>query len=261
MESVSLASLFGGLPFLDHNFAVGRFLAAVACVRRHHATQLGWDDTIQSEQLLDVDTVAQLRNSLGMAGTLRRTETTAAHVQQIRSATRSILAVRSDWQPFFNIPLQFHAFPDSDVISFSTYSLPQQLFLGSRAFVTEAELSEQIMHELTHTWTYMIEELWRFHRWEDTRKFRLPSGTADRTATEVLSAGYVAAVLIAYYTTIGATPRVASLHSYLTGCLDLVTEYEQLTDTGREVAARLDRFAQEWAPVSMAGCPRSAVTI
>lgn len=107
--------------------------------------------------------------------------------------------------------------------------------------ITSAELREQVVHELSHQWLYLIEELWALEI-HGARHTTLPSGTADRAPAEVLGAAHVAAALIRMYraSTTAPAARLARLADYGSGCLELLGVLDNdLTDAGHSVARRL----------------------
>ncbi|MGP3921232.1 aKG-HExxH-type peptide beta-hydroxylase [Nonomuraea sp. 10N515B] len=105
--------------------------------------------------------------------------------------------------------------------------------------------SRQVTHELCHQWLYMIQEAWRLAR-EGAEQLVLPSGTADRTPSEVLGAAHVAAALVRLHRIdpAGADLQHAADHirylvHYGRGCLSLLDGIGDLTDAGRALAQRL----------------------
>jgi hypothetical protein len=90
-----------------------------------------------------------------------------------------------------------------------------------------------------------MEELWRFER-PSARPVMLPSGTANRSPSEVLGAAHVAAVLIRLYTAAGDAPegRLEKLAVYRAGCLTLLDQIaDDLADLGRDIVRHLKEVA------------------
>lgn len=239
-------TVLGGMPFLDDGFSSGRLLAGVAAVRHVEAERTGNDSGITDAEVdvwLDPARVLQLR------GTSRQmpTEMLTDRYQRMIAETLAELAeLIPSWAPLMKLPVVFSLLsPSNGAISASSRMWPQQVMLADEAFATPAELGEQVVHELSHQWLYLIEELWALEI-AGARHMTLPSGTADRTPAEVLGAAHVVAALIRMHraSTTTSASRLAYLSDYGLGCLELLAALDgDLTDAGRSVVRRLK---EEW---------------
>jgi hypothetical protein len=116
------------------------------------------------------------------------------------------------------------------------------VLLADDAFASDAELREQLLHELAHQWLYLIEDIWPLDT-PGAPLLTLPSGTRDRALAEVLGAAHVAAALARMYAAVGgpgASARISTLTAYGQGCLELAQAASQyLTEAGTTIAQRL----------------------
>lgn len=240
--------LLGGVPFVDDEF---RWEAVLAAVAGRRAWSLG---VLDAQALRSCDPRQLLTPSAGRA--LRIQESIDREIQsaplsplqaaRVRSALDEVQEAFPQWRGVLGLPLEVRALLDPGVISCSCYAWPQHVFLSPAAFSSDAELREQVIHEICHNWLYLIEELWRLHRAGDGRLFRLPSGTAGRNIAEVIGAAHVAASLLRWYgrREAPAESRSSVLGEYLHGCLDTLggLEPEALTATGRFLFEGLNAF-------------------
>ena len=103
------------------------------------------------------------------------------------------------WAPLLSLPVRYaRLHPDGGAISASSRDWPQHVLLADDAFASDAELREQLVHELAHQWLYLIEDIWPLDR-PGAARLTLPSGTRDRAPAEVLGAAHVAAALTRMY--------------------------------------------------------------
>ena len=233
----SLTTLFGGVPFLDLSFDTHKMMSAVACSRAWRV--LGGEVeqlAIKNLPVLLVPSVARrLRLNEGVDVSLQSQSLTVDQERQIERALAYVVRIVPHWKPLLNLPLTLRSIYKSKAISCSSYAYPQHIFLSPGAFTSDIELREQLLHEISHNWLYLIEELWPLHRPEYVERFQLPSGTPNRNASEVLGAAYVAAVLLDWYAAQASlsisVERSAYLRRYLVGCLSLLNtiRYSHLT--------------------------------
>ncbi|MFI9597876.1 aKG-HExxH-type peptide beta-hydroxylase [Nonomuraea sp. NPDC052265] len=233
-----------GMPFLDDGFAARRLLAGAAAARHVEAERQGRTSSIPGtasgvEQWLAPARIVLLRPSAQPipAGPLSPGEN-----RLIDDALRQILVAVPAWEVLVRLPVRYallHA--EGGAISASSRAWPQHVLLAPEAFATPLELVEHLLHELSHQWLYLIQELWALDGGHAER-LTLPSGTAGRTPSEVLGAAHVAAVLTRLYRTTGgqAETRLTALRDYGLGCLNLLdSRVELLTPAGWQIARRL----------------------
>lgn len=233
MESISLEGLFGGLPFLDRSFRTDKFLTAVACARRHRHARTG-------ASALDLTRYLQPTVALKVAGArIPGNPPSSGHAAQVEGALSQLVARRPIWRPLLQLPVVLRTHDSPKVLGYSSAARPQHFVLGPRAFTDEEELREQVLHEVAHIWLYMVQELWPLHHPTAQDTFVLPSGVGGKSATGVLDAAFVAAVLRQYYShNRGRLERTAFLGRYMDECL-VALRSAALTHFGLEVASRL----------------------
>ena len=236
MEIV-LCEQFGGLPFLSDGFLPIRLQTAVACVRQHRARQIG-EPILPLAQYLDPPTARAIYSKL--------MDVHDQHVispldkQRDEDCTRArkfVSQVVDGWHPLMFFPIQVYSFDNSDVIGFSNAAIPQHIFLNEICWDAEQELHEQILHETAHVWMYFVEELWAFSSPKAPPTYSLPSGISGKTATSMLRAAFVAAVLAKYYKKRGDcfAKRSEYLLDYCRSCLDPIASDDDLTSIGMQV--------------------------
>lgn len=244
---INLRSLFGGIPFLDQEFRVADFLTAVAVARRERARRSGMaleplENYLQPFTARAVYDSTLMRNPLNLGRTL-----TASEANLVSRSVALIAHEMHLFTPLITIPLDTRRSKDELIIGYSNASRPQTIFLGPLSWTSLVEMREQVLHEIAHVWLYMIEELWPLHKAGNTQTFTLPSGVRNKSATGVLNAAFVAAVLAKFYRSMGVAWIVRSrdLTVYLEGCLNCMSGFNELTHIGREVRVRLGESLNE----------------
>jgi hypothetical protein len=232
-----------GMPFLDDGFASGRLLAVIAAARYGVAERQGLVGGVPRH--LAEAWLAPARAYLVNAGPtpMPAQPLRAAGKQQIASVLAGLAADVPAWAPLLRLPVRYaRLHPDGGAISASSRDWPQHVLLADDAFAGDAELREQLLHELAHQWLYLIEDIWPLDR-PGAARLTLPSGTKDRAPAEVLGAAHVAAALARMYTTAGgrgAEARISALTAYGQGCLELAQAASaDLTEAGTTIAQRL----------------------
>ncbi|RCG33334.1 TetR family transcriptional regulator [Sphaerisporangium album] len=238
-------ALLGGLPFLDEEFAAKRLLAAVAAARHVTAERQGKAGRITDNAL---ETWLAPSGALLLGGGQPIPAIPLAPVQkdQVNGALTELGSLIPTWTALTTLPVRYACLHvPNGAISASSRAWPQHVLLAEDAFATPLELREQITHELAHQWLYLMEELWRIEL-PSARPVTLPSGTANRSPSEVLGAAHVAAVLTRLYAEAGDAPegRLERLAAYQAGCLALLDQIaDDLTDLGRDIARHLKEVA------------------
>jgi hypothetical protein len=166
-----------------------------------------------------------------------------ARKQQIADARAGLAAGMPAWEPLLSLPVRYaRLHPPGGAISASSRDWPQHVLLADEAFASDAELREQLVHELAHQWLYLIEDIWPLDM-PGAVLLTLPSGTRDRAPAEILGAAHVAAALCRMYAAAcgpGAGARISALTAYGQGCLELAHAVSaDLTEAGNMIAQRL----------------------
>jgi hypothetical protein len=233
----------GGMPFLDDGFASRRLLAIIAAARHCAAERLGLVGGLPRQQA--EAWLAPARAYLVNAGPtpMPAQPLRVALKQQITDTLAALAAGIPAWAPLLSLPVRYARLrPDGGAISASSRDWPQHVLLADDAFATDAELREQLVHELAHQWLYMIEDIWPLDT-PGAARLTLPSGTMCRAPAEVLGAAHVAAVLSRMYATVGgpaAEARIRTLTAYGRCCLELAQGASaNLTEAGTTIAQRL----------------------
>lgn len=235
-------SLLDGCPFLDDQFADRRLLAAVAAVRHVDGERAG-----QAAGITAAEAEAWLAPA--RAYMLRGTQRIPARPlsphrhEMIRDVLAELAAVIPAWDRLLKLPVRYALLNTANgAISASSRTWPQHILLADAAFGSREELSEQVLHELTHQWLYLVQEVWALQR-PGAGTFILPSGTAGREPAEVLGAALVVVTLLRLYRSTPrrqSSDRLGQLSDYGTGCLALLADRdEELSDAGRQLARRL----------------------
>ncbi|MFI6705394.1 aKG-HExxH-type peptide beta-hydroxylase [Nonomuraea sp. NPDC050478] len=239
-------STLAGMPFLDDSFDYGQLLAAVAAVRHVRAESLSLPRVSEAQAGAWLDPGRALlleQDQVHVPG--------EAFKRGRQEAIDSVLDTLADtvpaWRPLVRLPVRFLLMDTGDgAISASCRDWPQHVLLADVAFANHRELREQVTHELCHQWLYMIQEVWRLAD-AGAEQLILPSGTADRTPSEVLGAAHVAAVLVRLHRVdpAGAGLQASADHiryliDYGRGCISLLDGLgDDLTEAGRALTQRL----------------------
>jgi hypothetical protein len=246
MPLISVTELLGGWPFLDVEFSPNRLMAAVACSRQLLSSHEGDVNVIPISAFLSPELGDRIRNLQG-SNLLRQSEGLSKQQEAAicKSENRIIQRV-SNWLPLMRLPRRYRRMVRTGVISCSCFAHPQTVFLSNEAFRSDEELDEQIVHELCHVWSYLIEEVMPFHCDPCEATFTLPSGTSGKNATEVLGAAYVGAVLYTWYLAsddnCDPVGRKEELRAYIEGCLAIVYNVSGYSESGYELITRLKFF-------------------
>ncbi|MET7335974.1 HEXXH motif-containing putative peptide modification protein [Nonomuraea sp. NPDC005650] len=240
-------STLAGMPFLDDKFDFGQLLAAVAAVRQVRANELGLDGVAPAQAGTWLDPGRALLVQEDPAPLIPGLALSRDRQADITYVLDDLAETVPAWSPLVRLPVRFLLLDTDDgAISASCRDWPQHILLAKVAFARYRELREQVTHELCHQWLYMIQEVWRLAR-EGAEQLILPSGTADRTPSEVLGAAHVAAALgrLHRIDPADAAPQIAAGHiryliDYGRGCLSLLDGIDDdLTDAGRALVQRL----------------------
>jgi hypothetical protein len=251
-----LTSLFGGVPFLDDTFDAAGLLTAVACVRRHLDEGRGLP-TLELGAYLQPDIALQSARRRGGLVAIASSKLDDDLARRVEAAILDVVEAVPGWRPLFALPIVFRQIHDEHVVSRTIPAIPQHVYLGLEAFRAEEVLRESIVHEVSHVWLAIVTEVWPLHDAQVAGDFSLPSGTANKTATQVLFACLFAASVHRYYETLGLTSRSAPFARYLAESLNILESYGGLTAAGEDLRKGLaahSRSAHDRAvPVSGGG--------
>lgn len=221
--TIDHVALFGGVPLANPAFQHARLLAATSVVRAAEAERNGV--AVSGDDLFHPQQITGVRQQ-----TLRQEipshDPSPGQLDAIDEALDLLERSLPHVAPLLEIPIRFRILSDSPAISASSFAWPQHVFLGADAFESPEQLTEQLTHELCHCWLYFMEEVAPVHT-SSERVLRLPSGTSNRDAAEVLGALHVAVALQRLWAGLPVDPapredRVRALRSYADGCIELL---------------------------------------
>jgi hypothetical protein len=250
-QITSLAvSEFGGYPFLDASFNPRRLITAAACVRWGRAVEghLG----LSGRDLVDVmdPHVALAIRRLDLLLDVGWSGISTSQATSVSSAIGLITGCVPEWQELLGLPVVFGSMPAGwSSISASSFAWPQHIWLSGRAFVSEAVLAEQVLHEISHQWIYLIEELAPLQTAGCEVRVVLPSGTGDRSLSELLGALHVSLNLRRLWRELPVDEvlrqrRLAHLEQYVAGCRQILATVDAgLTDEGAAIAQHMTEGA------------------
>ncbi|BCJ65706.1 aKG-HExxH-type peptide beta-hydroxylase [Polymorphospora rubra] len=247
--------LFGGMPFANPDFQPERLLAATSVVRGAEARRHGL--AIEGTALFDPRLITKVRQQHLTQDIPSRAPTSAQNAQ-VEETLGLIARSVPHFAPLLQIPIRFRILENSMAISASSFAWPQHVFLGPEAFGRPAQLAEQITHEMCHCWLYFMEEVTAVQAVSE-RVLRLPSGTANRDAAEVLGALHVAVTLQLLWGRLEVSAeerhdRVVALRTYADGCIELLrgAAASYLTGAGHRLTHDLvrihERLSREVTP-------------
>jgi hypothetical protein len=241
---------FGGYPLLDDGFRSSRLLAAAACVRWQRATSAGMDTSSWEPRAMLDPAVALAVRGLDLRLDIEWIPLSDEDGSAVADALVVICSSVPEWTDLMRMPLRFGSPPPGwGSISASAFAWPQHIWLARRAFATPAGLAEQVLHEISHQWLYLIEEMAPLQAEDADLRVVLPSGTSDRTVSELLGALHVCLNLRRLWKAIPVDDdiralRLDHLEMYIAGCRTTLRDVEHvLTVDGRELAARMDEGA------------------
>ena len=150
---------------------------------------------------------------------------------------------RPDWGELLLLPVLYFGFEDTgeSVYSFTNPVIPQMIFLGREALDSPDDLEETIVHELSHVWMGLLNEVSPLVDPDDESLHVLPSGTKGKSTLGVLLAAHFAASAAGLHLPRASerSHRFEFLQEYLGACLPLLDGHPALTDAGRSVWRRL----------------------
>ena len=247
---VIIAAEFGGYPLLDDGFRSSRLLAAVACVRWQRARSGGLDVSSRDLTAMFDPDVALAVRALDLRLDIDWAPLTEVDTSRVDGAFDLIRTSVPEWTHLLAIPLRFGATPPGwGSISASAFAWPQHIWLSKRAFATAAGLAEQVLHEISHQWLYLIEEIVPLQTGGLDLRVVLPSGTADRTVSELLGALHVSLNLNRLWSAMPVDGHVRErrldhLAMYISGCRKTLQGVEHaLSAEGKELAVRMSEGA------------------
>ncbi|WP_141100919.1 hypothetical protein [Roseateles aquatilis] len=242
-----LVSEIGGAPFLDDGLQTSS-LATLACAvrQRNAGNARPLNDYLQPS----VARQCYLHTHAQPIPELPSTELAADNVESIQATCQRIVKIMPIWRGLFSLPIAWKLL-GSDLISSSNPLIPQYIFLGRRAFNGPQPLEEIIIHELSHIWVAMIAEVAPLAA-PTGPIYTLPSGTSGKNAVQILYAATFATAVVRYFRACVSSgnasdqeiARLKRRESYAAGCLDIISDSNQLLEDGRFLAASCKRILE-----------------
>ena len=238
------ANLFGGWPFVDDTFVPRRLLAAVVALRRFVDQQCSRPVAPASPRRYLEPALARRIMARRMSGPpICARPMDSNQLTRISCAKEAICDRLPIWRNLLQLPIDYCILVGRGSISCSAPHYPQHVFFSERVFRSDAEIQEQLIHELCHNWVYLIGEGWRLSGDDDAPCYTLPTGTGQKEAGEVIGAAHVAVALYRWYAVQGedsaGSTRRAVLLNYLEGCLASVADGRRLGPAGLLLRDRL----------------------
>ncbi|MFE6273951.1 HEXXH motif-containing putative peptide modification protein [Streptomyces goshikiensis] len=237
----------GGWPLLDDSFDPRRLLTATAGARL--ARRDGASSTPAPQDLAAVLAPAEAVRirALDLPKPLPAGVLPADQAEEVHQTVQLIARLVPAWAPLLSaLPLVYLPMPAARAsISASCFAWPQHILLAEAAFDSRAVLAEQTLHETSHQWIYLCEELAALQQPGCARRITLPSGTGGRSPAELLGAAHVTCGLARLWPLLDVPAavrdrRLAHLTAYRRGCLALLdTVRPCLTEHGHALADRI----------------------
>lgn len=236
----------GGTPFLDDSFESSTLASLVCSVRQQRLSKDGYSfkDFFNPE-------VARLcydpSNGYPAVEELPSEALGEPDKSAILATIGGIVAVFPQWNNLLQIPISWQLLRN-DQVSSSNVMIPQHIFVGRRAFSCSQPLAEIIVHEFSHIWLALIEEVVAIAE-KSKPTLILPSGTGNKDVRQVLIAVAFSAAAVRYYQGVSRqrplteqeSARLHILIPYTERCLEMVWESEMLTENGAAIASSCQR--------------------
>lgn len=240
----------GGTPFLDESFNCSTLSSLVCSIRQQRFPK----DEYSFRDYFDPE-VARLcydpSNGYPAVEALPSEILGEQDKSKILTTIGEVVAVFPQWKSLFQIPINWRLLTN-DQVSSSNVMVPQHIFIGKRAFNCSQPLAEIIVHEFSHTWLALIEEVVAIAEKSEPRLI-LPSGTGNKNVRQVLIAVAFSAAAVRYYEGVSKqrpltdqeAARWRVLIPYTERCLEMVWESQMLTENGAAIASSCQRTILE----------------
>lgn len=247
MEKLIVTDIVCGVPFIDSTFSASKLFGIVAV---HRAKICG----------LTNPTLKELTNLINPIEAVKFAhenypEHPPIHSKLIEGKSRilldkiieEIIQKIPDWEEFINGPFLFLQLMNSKSYSLTNPMIPQSIFLGIEALHSEENLAETLIHELSHSWLALINEVSPLADPNQKEEFTLPSGTKGKSTLGTILAAHFAGSALNFYqkSKIKNPLRVEFLNEYLFGCINILKKAKGLTDEGKKVLMSLDNFYEK----------------
>lgn len=235
-----------GLPFVHPEFNSTKLLTLVAVVRKNiDGGELHLTTYLQP----DFATTLYNRHVAGAPEFPPHQALSNAEQLMIAEAKNNLKALLPEWKNLLDIPIKIHKLLNQQV-SLTNPLLPQQMFLGEAAFTTITDLEEFLVHELSHSWSSLIAEIYDFQLKNSSNNYVLPSGTGGKNPRGVLLACLFAVSAVNYYQRLltsgsvrARSERLVYLHQYFFKSLATLQASDELSEMGKLITSRLDAFS------------------
>lgn len=245
-----------GLPFINTSFNNIKLLTLVATVRQN--ARPGEQSLVR--YLMPNIATRLYQGIIPGAPPMPKHRPLSAHeTEKVLKAKNNIAKLIPEWSNLFEIPLQTHKLLTGHA-SMSNPLLPQHLFLGQQAFISDTDLEESLVHELSHIWYALIAEIFDFQVKDCSHDYTLPSGTGGKDPRGVILACIFAYCTYTYHCKLilfaSARARPARLHflrSYYLKSLATLQDSEELSEMGSLIISRLPSLAPPPYPKDIQG--------
>lgn len=203
------------MPVIDPGFPHGQLLAATAAVRI----------TSAKSNDLSTDRVREVLAPTFFSDPIHQCPypgAEATHLRQINEARYRVRRNLPERQHALDLPLNFYVLPPDLGESASCPSWPQQVAFCEDVLADPSRLEESYLHELCHQWHYLLQHFVEHEVPGFPRDLVLPSGTANRSAAEVLGALHVSSALTQWYGNLRRADDRSWFQWYGTGCVEVL---------------------------------------
>jgi hypothetical protein len=242
-----LVTDLGGTPMLDDGFNASSLATLTAAVRRRID---GGRQNLEFYLDPEVARKIYLRSARRPVSQWDSVEMGFELQCRLKRSCSELTTLIPKWSPFLSVPIHWRLMT-GDLASSSNPVIPQHILLGHQAFAGHRILHEHIVHELSHVWIGMIEEVAPLAMASEADVV-LPSGTPGKDIRQVMYALTFGTTAMRLYRARNAagvgneaeTNRLKWLDQYVRGCLDIATSSGKLLPNGFAIADSCARFIQ-----------------
>lgn len=242
MKYVDIIAKTNGVPMVSDGFHTQTLIHFIAHYR-HALLQCfeNLSDYLDSDKINDFYRMRNISAGVDYPEYTSLCETDQAAVN---NAIDHILQIIPEWKVYFSIPVSFKFLTtNKNMVSLTNHNIPQVIFLGAKAFKSEAWLEEVIIHEMAHIWLGILCEIDSFHEHTEHSSYSLPSGTKGKDARGVIFASHFAACVLKYMArkkdsegfTLQDDERFIWLRNYYSGCMSQLVSMNELKPSGKKI--------------------------
>lgn len=242
-ENINIIKMVKGVPLLSERFDAQVLVNLVAHYR--HVKFCHYDNISHYLYPEKIEQLYRHKNqSLGIEYPEEAQLEDDKH-QSVKNAIGRIQNIMPEWQVYFALPVLFKKInKNKNMVSLTNHHIPQTIFLGAKAFKSEAWLEEVIIHEMAHVWLGLLCEIDSFHDCSSNNKYTLPSGTKDKDARGVIFASHFSACVIKVLNRKRLREdflpedeeRLKFLQRYFSGCMAQLSTMNELKKIGHDIA-------------------------